>query len=41
VTRAARPAANARYHTSHVGFLTHLPEVLGVMREFIDRRTIE
>jgi hypothetical protein len=29
------------YPTSHMGFLTHLPEVLGVMREFIDRRVIE
>jgi hypothetical protein len=28
------------YQTSHVGFLPHLPEVLGVMREFIDRRVI-
>ena len=26
------------YPTSHMGFLTHLPEVLRVMREFIDRR---
>jgi pimeloyl-ACP methyl ester carboxylesterase len=25
------------YPTSHMGFLTHLPEVLGVMRKFIDR----
>ena len=25
------------YPTSHMGFLTHLPEVIGVMREFIDR----
>jgi len=24
-----------------MGFLTHLPEVLGEMREFIDRRVIE
>jgi pimeloyl-ACP methyl ester carboxylesterase len=29
------------YPTSHIGFLTHLPEVLGVMREFIDRQTID
>lgn len=29
------------YPTSHMGFLTHLPEVLGEMREFIDRRVIE
>ena len=29
------------YPTSHIGFLMHLPEVLGVMREFIDRRAIE
>ena len=29
------------YPTSHMGFLTHLPEVLSVMREFIDRRAIE
>jgi hypothetical protein len=29
------------YPTSHMGFLTHLPEVLGVMREFVDRRAIE
>jgi acetyl esterase/lipase len=28
------------YPTSHMGFLTHLPEVLGVMREFIDQRAI-
>ncbi len=28
------------YPTSHMGFLTHLPEVLGVMREFIDRQAI-
>jgi acetyl esterase/lipase len=28
------------YPTSHMGFLTHLPEVLGVMREFIDQRGI-
>jgi dienelactone hydrolase len=26
------------YPTSHMGFLTHLPEVLRVMRTFIDRR---
>jgi pimeloyl-ACP methyl ester carboxylesterase len=26
------------YPTSHMGFLTHLPEVLRLMREFIDRR---
>jgi pimeloyl-ACP methyl ester carboxylesterase len=26
------------YPTSHMGFLTHLPEALAVMREFIDRR---
>jgi dienelactone hydrolase len=26
------------YPTSHMGFLTHLPEVLGVMREFIDHQ---
>jgi hypothetical protein len=25
------------YPTSHMGFLAHLPEALGVMREFIDR----
>jgi acetyl esterase/lipase len=25
------------YPTSHMGFIPHLPEVLGVMREFIDR----
>jgi hypothetical protein len=24
-----------------MGFLTHLPEVLGVMREFIDRQTTD
>jgi hypothetical protein len=29
------------YPTSHIGFLTHLPEVLGVMHEFIDRRTTD
>ena len=29
------------YPTSHIGFLTHLPEVLGVMQQFIDRRTSE
>jgi hypothetical protein len=29
------------YATSHIGFLTNLPEVLGVMRDFIDRRTSE
>jgi hypothetical protein len=34
--RWGKPAIR-RYLTSHMGFLTHLPEVLGVMREFIDR----
>jgi len=29
------------YPTSHMGFLTHLPEVFGVMREFIDQRAAE
>jgi len=29
------------YPTSHIGFLTHLPEVLGVMQQFIERRTSE
>jgi hypothetical protein len=29
------------YPTSQIGFLTHLPEVLGVMQQFIDRRTSE
>jgi pimeloyl-ACP methyl ester carboxylesterase len=29
------------YPTSHMGFIAHLPEVLGVMREFIDRHTAE
>ena len=31
-----RPAIHW-YPTSHMGFLPHLPEALGVMREFIDR----
>jgi hypothetical protein len=26
------------YPTSHMGFIAHLPEVLGVMRQFIDLR---
>jgi hypothetical protein len=29
------------YPTSHMGFLTHLPEVLGVMREFVDRQATD
>jgi hypothetical protein len=29
------------YPTSHMGFLAHLPEVLRVMREFIDRHAPE
>ena len=37
--RWGRPAIHW-FPTSHIGFLPHLPEVLGVMREFIDRRVI-
>ena len=29
------------YPTSHMGFIAHLPEVLGVMRQFIDQRVAE
>jgi hypothetical protein len=37
--RWGRPAIRW-YPTSHIGFLPHLPEVLGVMREFIDRQAL-
>jgi hypothetical protein len=33
---AVGQARNSLVPTSHMGFITHLPEALRVMREFID-----